>query len=184
MKSLNFFRSVSAWGHILFAILRVLAIIGAVFTVIGIFTFSLLPRDFFSIDVSMQTDMKFNFKALLGENWSEIVKDAEDVVYDSLPDGSKLTEDGIEISEITPSTTVRGKTLALEMIPAFTQMLISIALFHYLCNQDMAHLLLSLHHDIHHKDVMLQFYLKLYFELLAPGQSHHNVHKSLVLFQV
>ena len=133
MKSLNFFRSVSAWGHILFAILRVLTIIGAVFTVIGIFTFSLLPRDFFSIDVSMQTDMKFNFKALLGENWSEIVKDAEDVVYDSLPDGSKLTEDGIEISEITPSTTVRGKMLALEMIPAFTQMLISIALFHYLC---------------------------------------------------
>ncbi len=133
MKSLNFFRSVSSWGHVLFAILRVLAIIGAVGMLIGIFTLSLMPKDFFSIDVSMQTDMKFNFKALFGDNWSEIIKESEGVVYDSLPEGSKLTENGIEISEITPSTIVQGKFLALEMIPAFTEMLICIALFHYLC---------------------------------------------------
>lgn len=133
MKTLHFFRSVSSWGYVLFAILRVLAIIGAVAMVIGIFALSLMPNDFFTIDVSMQTDMKFNFKALLGDNWSEIIKDSEDVVYDSLPEGSTLTENGIEISQVTPSSTMSGKILALEMIPAFTEMLISIALFHYLC---------------------------------------------------
>ncbi len=133
MKSLNFFRSVSSWGHVLFAILRVLAIIGAVGMIIGIFTLSLMPKDFFSIDVFMQTDMKFNFKALFGENWSEIIKESEGVVYDSLPEGSKLSENGIEISEVTPSTTMGNKTLALDMIPAFTEMLLCAALFHYVC---------------------------------------------------
>lgn len=133
MKSLNFFRSVSAWGHVLFAILRVLAVIGAVVMVIGIFTFSLMPKDFFSIDVTTQTDMKFNFKSIFGDDWTEVIKESEGVVYDSLPEGSKLTENGVEISETTPSTTIRGKVLALEMIPAFTEMLICIALFHYLC---------------------------------------------------
>ncbi len=132
MKPLNFFRSVCSWGHILFSIMRVLAVIGAVGTLIGIFSLALMPRNFFTLDIVTQMDMKFNLSSILGEEWENMLSEAEGEVFSELPEGAEFTKEGLEISEIIPSTTMENKALALSMIPSFVDLLLSFFLFLFL----------------------------------------------------
>lgn len=128
MDHLRFFRSVCNWGYVLFAILRVLYVIGAVGILIGIFTLSVLPKNFVTVDVVMETEMNFNMKALMGDAWEEFGEtDAE------LPEGGEWTEDGFAVNETVPATTMENRTLALMLVPVFVEMILSFALFLFLC---------------------------------------------------
>ena len=133
MKSLDFFRSVCKWGHVLFSILRVLTIIASVCILIGIFTLALVPKNFFTLDIITQMEMKFNLAELVGEDWTTYSQELQDELLTSLPEGAKYTENGLEISQITPSETVENKTLALSLVPDFVESILFFSLFLYLC---------------------------------------------------
>lgn len=132
MKSLKFFRSVCRWANVLFSILRVFAVIGAVGVLIGIFSLSVLPKNFFTVDMTVQTDMKFNMSAILGADWEEDREALEEEAY-ALPEGAEWTEDGFAITETIPSTTMENRALALTLVPVFAQLLLSFALYLFVC---------------------------------------------------
>lgn len=132
MKDLKFFRSVSSWAHVLFAIIRVLACIGAVCLLIGIFSLVAMPQSAFSIDTAVQMDVKVNFVKILGREWNELKEEIYDELDGTLPQGATITENGVSIQETVPSISIENRVLALSLIPTFVEMILSFSLYLFL----------------------------------------------------
>lgn len=132
MKDLRFFRSVCNWGHVLFSIIRVLALIGAIGLLIGIFALVAWPQNTFTIDTAVSMDVKVNFERILGRDWEEFKDEIFDELDGTLPEGAELTEDGITITEDAPTVSIENRVLALSLIPAFVEMLVAFSLYLFL----------------------------------------------------
>jgi hypothetical protein len=132
MKDLKFFRSVCSWGHVLFSILRVLSLLGAIGLLLGILMLVAWPQNTFSVDTSMKMDIKVNFARILGREWAEVKEELYDEIDTSLPEGAEITEDGIQIEQGTPSISMENRVFALSLIPAFVEMILAFSLYRFL----------------------------------------------------
>ena len=133
MKSLNFFRGVCRWGHVIFGILRVLAVIGAVGVLIGVFTLSFMPKDFVRTVVNAETKVEVNMRALLGSDWDEARDSAGDAISSSVPDGEvEVTDEGVSIRS-NVETSMENRAVSLTLIPVFAQTVLVFLFCMFLC---------------------------------------------------
>ena len=133
MKSLNFFRGVCRWGHVIFGILRVLAVIGAVGVLIGILTLSFMPKDFVRTVVNAETKVEVNMRALLGSDWDEARDSAGDAISSSVPEGEvEVTDDGVVIRSNAESA-MENREVSLILIPVFAQTVLVFLFCMFLC---------------------------------------------------
>lgn len=132
MKDLRFFRSVCNWGYVLFAIIRVLSLLGAIGLLIGIFGLVAFPQNTVVADTSVSIDLKVNLSRILGREWEEMKEEIYDELDGTLPEGAEITEEGIRIVEDTPSVSVENRVLALSLIPSFVEMILGFSLYLFL----------------------------------------------------
>lgn len=128
MNKTNFIRGVAAACQVVFSILKVLCILGAVAIFLGIASLSFLPKNAVVLNTSSQVSMDFDIRSLAG--------DAFDQVKDSLvgqdQDGVEETENGFRIRQDAATLTAENRSLALSIIPAFAKMIILFFFYRYL----------------------------------------------------
>ncbi len=132
MDNQSFVRGVAKAGSIILGIFKVFSVIGAVCVLIAILTLSLLPKNFVTVDLVTQTQIKVDLRSVLGDGWQEL--DWEKIVSPAEQAGGKFveTKDGLQSTNTIPSTTVENKTLALSLIPDFVECIILFAFFRFL----------------------------------------------------
>ncbi|MBR2616265.1 MAG: hypothetical protein IKC69_06270 [Clostridia bacterium] len=119
MKKANFVRGVAQACYIIFSILRVMAVIGAVSLLILTVSLSFMPKNSVVTDTATRMDVTLNLKGSYGEMLSESL--AEE-------DGFTVTEDGVTMHG-EESVTIDNRMMGLSLIPSLSQLLVSIFLF-------------------------------------------------------
>ncbi len=130
MKQLPFVRSVCSVCHVLFSIFRVMAVIGAVVILFGIFTLSFLPKNTVTVDTFTEMTMRFDLRSFLDDQtWNQVKEDLVGAVVE----GAQVTEDGsMIVKESEPSETMENRTMSLALVPVFAQLLASFAFYHFM----------------------------------------------------
>lgn len=129
MDQLKFFRGVCSWGHVLFAIMKVLALLGAVFTLIGVLTLSFMPGGLVKMESTVKMDIRVEMIKLLGDDWAEISKDFSlSDIGEGFDDGV-VDEKGVTLSQSVSGQTFENRAISLALVPIFVQMLLSYFLF-------------------------------------------------------
>ena len=138
MKKQSFIQGVATAGRVVFTILRVFSMIGAVCLLLSILTLSFLPANLFSIKIKAEMEMDMNLREMLGESWQDADLSNVDV------QGGELTQtdDGVRFSTDLTALELENRSLALYLIPTLVQLLnclfdgktSSIRRFQALCN--------------------------------------------------
>ncbi len=132
MDKLRFFRSVSSWGHVLFAIMKVLSLLAAIFTFFGVLTLSFMPGGLVKVESTMKMDIRVEMIKLLGDDWKEIYKDFSLSDIGEGFDEGGVDEKGVTISQTAPMQEFENRAISLALIPVFVQMLLSFFLFRFI----------------------------------------------------
>ena len=129
MNKTKFIFGVASAANVIFSIMKVLSAIGAVCVLLGVATLTFLPQGTFSLETASEMNVRVSLKSLAGEAWDEV---KEELVgqLDGMSN-AELTEDGILISESTPTEPIENRSLALSLIPVFTELLIFAFFYHY-----------------------------------------------------
>ena len=133
MDKLRFFRSVCSWGHVLFAIMRVLSLIGGIFTLLGVLILSFMPGGLVKIESRVVMDVRVEMVKLLGEDWKEFSKELDLSYLGEDFDQGEVDEEGVTLSQTVPSASFENRTVSLALIPVFVQLFLSFVLFGLLC---------------------------------------------------
>ncbi len=128
MNKTKFIRSVASACQVVFSILKVLCIIGAVGIFIGVLSLSFLPRDTVVFRTETKVDMEFDLRALVGEAFDEVKQS----LSGQETEGLEVTENGFRIVEETPIASAENHTLALSIIPTFAEMIVLFFFYRYL----------------------------------------------------
>ena len=133
MNSQPFFRAVAKAGGIILSIFKVFCVIAAIGVLIAVLCLSFLPKNFFTLDVVTQLEMKINLRSVLGENWNDATRqEISTQVQDYYGLSYTANEEGLVGVGTIPSTTTENKTVALAMIPALGEYIILFAFFRFL----------------------------------------------------
>ena len=129
MEKLRFFRSVCSWGDVIFTIFKVLSVIAAVLSLLGVLFMSFIPTGFVKMDTQVKVDMEIAMEKVFGESWTEIYKDFSPADFGMSEDGVVISEKGVTISESAEGYSLDNRAISLVLVPTFAGYLISFFLY-------------------------------------------------------
>ena len=132
MDKLRFFRSVCNWGNVIFTIMRVFSIIGAVFALLGVLCLSFLPAGLVKMETNVKVDLQIAMAKVFGETWVENYKEVSPSDIGEGFDQAEINEEGIFISQSESSPVLGNRAISLVLSPAFVKMLLSFFLFGFI----------------------------------------------------
>lgn len=119
MRKTPLIHAVASIGKVVFSILQVFSVIGAVALLLATLSLSFLPAGTVETETSAAVTMRFHLSRLVEGDFTEY----RDLLLSGF-EGAEKTEDGFQIQEITPSVSLENRKMALSLIPSFTQMLV------------------------------------------------------------
>ena len=122
MKHQNLIQGTATAGKVVFTILRVLCVIGAVCLLLSILALSFLPNNLFSMRLSGTLEMNVNLREIMGDQWKDVDLSGVDAAITE-------TEDGIRIDQDVDVMAVQNRALALYLIPSLVELIVSYFFF-------------------------------------------------------
>ena len=119
MRKTPLIHVVASIGKVVFSILQVFSVIGAVGLLLGTLSLSFLPAGTVETETSASVTMRFRLSHLVEGDITEY----RDLLLSGF-EGAEKTEDGFQIQEITPSVSLENRKMALSLIPSFAQMVV------------------------------------------------------------
>ncbi|MBR2634247.1 MAG: hypothetical protein IKD31_01540 [Clostridia bacterium] len=127
MKKLQFVRSIASVCHVLFSIFQVFSVIAAVFLLIAVLLFSLLPAETVVFNSFTEIEADFNFRNIYGDLWDEVRTQME-AQFGSM---AELTENGLIVRETVPADKMTNHSMSLLLVPMMVEYLICFFLFRF-----------------------------------------------------
>ncbi|MBR7165725.1 MAG: hypothetical protein IKD18_05535 [Clostridia bacterium] len=131
MKKLGFVRGVATAGNVVFSILNVFSIIAVVALIFSILFLSFLPGQSIAVETETNVAIRVDFKTILGKSWESLSEEDLKTFQSQLGEGYEM-KDGVATVKEGEAVTVHNRSMALALIPAMTQMLITAFFFRYL----------------------------------------------------
>lgn len=116
MKKMPFVQGVAKASAVIFNIMSVLSLVGAVALLLAVFSLSVLPAGTLHLSADMDLSVEMKLARVFGDGWEEAVKGTE------IPEGAEKTEEGYHVSEAA-SATLENRGFALALIPLFAEMI-------------------------------------------------------------